>query len=92
MAGNHITPMLAGNGMVAQGIQGKTWAEGAVEALSQIHIPSHHFKAICNCEGSMCRLRPGEGITESQAAAMGEETDCKLALSGKDELSKRSLN
>ena len=35
--GNHITPMLASNGMVAQGIQGKTWTEGAVEALSQIH-------------------------------------------------------
>ena len=40
----------------------------------------------------MCRLRTGEGITESQAAALGEETDSKRALSGKDELSKRSLN
>ena len=37
VAGNHITPMLASNGMVAQGIQGKTWTEDAVEALSQIH-------------------------------------------------------
>ena len=26
----------------------------------------------------MCRLRPGEGRTESQAAALGEETDSKL--------------
>ena len=40
----------------------------------------------------MCRLRPGEGRTESQAAALGEETDSKRALSGKDEWSKRSLN
>ena len=31
----------------------------------------------------MCRLRPGEGRTVSQAAALGEETDSKRALSGK---------
>ena len=40
----------------------------------------------------MCRLRPGEGRIESQAAALGEETDSKRVLSGKDERSKRSLN
>ena len=39
----------------------------------------------------MCRLRPGEGRTESQAAALGEETDSKRAPSGKDEWSERSL-
>ena len=28
----------------------------------------------------MCRLRPGEGRTESQAAALGDKTDSKQAL------------
>ena len=36
------------------------------------------------------QVKTGEGITESQAAALGEETDSKRALSGKDEWSKRS--
>ena len=34
VAGNHIAPMFASNSMVAERIQGKTWTEGAVEALS----------------------------------------------------------
>ena len=38
----------------------------------------------------MCRLTPGEGIIESQVTALGEDTDSKRALSGKDEWSKRS--
>ena len=39
----------------------------------------------------MCRLRPGEGRIESQAAELGEETDSKRALSGTNEWSKRSV-
>eukprot|EP00731_Ephydatia_muelleri_P030159 Em0021g682a len=34
---NHIAPMLASNGMVAQGIQGKAWTKVATEALGQVH-------------------------------------------------------
>ena len=36
------------------------------------------------------QVKTGEGITESQATALGEETDSKHALLGKDEWSKRS--
>ena len=39
----------------------------------------------------MCRLRPGEGRAESQAAALGEETDSKRAPTGKNEWSKKKL-
>ena len=41
-----------------------------------------------NSGGSMWRLRPDEGRTESQAAALGNETNNKRALSGKGEWSK----
>ena len=37
----------------------------------------------------MCRLRPGEGITESQATALGEETGrnvlCQVRMNGQKE-------
>ena len=37
----------------------------------------------------MCRLRPGEGRTESQATALGEETDrnglCQVRMNGQKE-------
>lgn len=39
--------------------------------------------------GSKWRLSPGEGITETQAATCGEDTD--IAVSGKQALSSNSL-
>ena len=41
-----------------------------------------HCMAAWNSDGSNCRLRPGEGAVESHAAAWGDDTDERLALSG----------
>ena len=67
------------------------------EKYLAVSIPSHHWVEICSSFRSRCRFRPGEGsrwrlsiwegITESQAAACGEEKDSKRALSGKETLS-----
>ena len=51
-------------------------------------IPSHHFKAVWNSAVSRWRLRPGEGITDSQKAARFDEADIKRALFGIEEASK----
>ena len=51
-------------------------------------IPSHHFKAVWNLAVSRWRLRPGEGITDSQEAARFDEADIKRALFGIEEASK----
>ena len=45
-------------------------------------IPSHHFRAVWNSALSRWRLRPGEGITDSQEAARFDEADIKRALFG----------
>ena len=54
-------------------------------------MPSHHCMAVWNSKGSRCKLRRGEGITENQAAAWGDETDSRRALSDNDELSNSFL-
>ena len=38
-------------------------------------IPSHHFKAVWNSAVSRWRLRPGDGVTDSQEAAKCDEED-----------------
>ena len=50
--------------------------------------PSHYCMAAWNSEGSNCRLRQGEGAVESHAAAWGDETDKRQALSGNDDFKK----
>ena len=50
-------------------------------------IPSHHFKVVWNSAVSRWRLRPGEGITDSQEAARFDETGIKRALFGIEEAS-----
>lgn len=73
MAGNHIPPMLAGNGsMVAQRGPRKGLDKNCNWAKS---MHNHHFRV---CEA-------GEGRNENQATTLGEETDSKRALSGKGE-------
>ena len=43
-------------------------------------IPSYHFMAVWNLPLSRWRLRPGDGITDSQEAAKLDEVDIKRAL------------
>ena len=46
------------------------WVEQDGHLLSpNMSIPSHHFKAVWNSAVSRWRLRPGEGINDSQEAA-----------------------
>ena len=53
--------------------------------------PNHHFTAARNSvAGSRWKLNPTEGITESQAAACGDETESSCALSGNEALSSNS--
>ena len=42
--------------------------------------------AVWNSKGSRCKLRRGEGITKSQAAAWGDETDSRRALADNDDV------
>ncbi len=52
--------MLASNGMVAQRIQGKTWTEGAVEALSQIHTQPQFLDQAQLLINDLRRLPPAQ--------------------------------
>ena len=55
--------------------------------LSVIAMPNYHFTAVWNSAHSRWRLSLTEGLTESQAAACGEETDSRHALLGNETLS-----
>ena len=46
----------------------------------EVFSPSHHLMAIWCSLGSRTRPRPGDGTTESQAEAWGEDTDRRRAL------------
>ena len=67
-----------------------SWAIWTAVDLVDI-MPSHHCMAVWNSKGSRCKLRRGGGITESQAAAWGDEADKRRALSDNDELSNNFL-
>ena len=60
---------------------------GRAERAKGAAMPNHHFTAA----GSRWKLSLREGITESQAAACGEETDSRRALSGKETLLSNAL-
>ena len=47
----------------------------------EVFSPSHDLMAIWCSLGSRLRPRPGDGTTESQAEAWGEDTDRRRALS-----------
>ena len=53
-------------------------------------MPNHHFTAAWNSTGSIWRLSPTEGITESKAAACGDKAESSCAVLGKEALSSYS--
>ena len=58
----------------------------------EVFSPSHHLMAVWCSLGSRLRLRPGDGTTESQAEAWGEDTDRRRALSATELWERRELN
>ena len=57
-----------------------------------VSIPSHHWMEICSSLGSRCRSRPGEGVTSSQDAAWGADTESSQALLAGDDASNNKEN
>ena len=90
MASDHIPPPC---------LHVKTWwpkgskaldGQKGQRGLSETAMPNHHFTAAWNSAGSRWRSSPTEGVTESQAAACGENTESSRALSGNEALSSNS--
>ena len=68
------------------------WQNSVGGEPGEVFSPSHHLMAIWCSLGSRLRPRPGDGTTESQAEAWGEDTDRRRALSATELWEKRELN
>ena len=59
------------------------WVEQGGHLLPpNMSIPSHYFKGVWNSAVSRWRLRPGDGITDSQEAVRFDEADITRGLVG----------
>ena len=66
------------------------WAKGANRNISNSNAQPPLYSNLKLSRFKM-EIEPREGITESQAAACGEEMDSRCALSGKETLSSNTL-